>query len=160
MADKTGEGGCAAATASGSAHQRLKLQTDLGEALMFSRGFGTEESKTAFIRARELAAAIGNPTERFTTYYGLWLGNMTRGELAFAREIAETFLREAERGVRTTECGFGRRLLGYTCLWQGDFIEAQANLVEALSIYDPDPLRAGYRRGREGPPRHHQVAAR
>jgi adenylate cyclase len=55
-----------------------------------------------------------------------------------AREIAETFLREAERGARTTECGFGRRLLGHTCLYQGDFIEAQANLVAALSIYDSE----------------------
>jgi predicted ATPase len=63
MADKTGEGRSAAATASASANQRLKLQTDLGKALMWSRGFGAEESKAAFIRARELAAAIDNPTE-------------------------------------------------------------------------------------------------
>jgi predicted ATPase len=62
---------------------------------------------------------------------------MVRGELRLAREIAETFLREAERGAGTTECGFGHRLLGSTCLFQGDFIEAQANLAEALSIYDP-----------------------
>jgi len=61
-----------------------------------------------------------------------------RGELRFAREVAETFLREAEREARTTECGFGCRLLGHTCLWQGDFIEAQSNLVEALSLYDPE----------------------
>ena len=61
-----------------------------------------------------------------------------RGELGFAREIAETFLHEAEREARTTECGIGRRLLGRTCLWQSDFIEAQANLVAALSIYDPE----------------------
>jgi hypothetical protein len=60
----------------------------------------------------------------------------------------------------------GRRLLGSTCLWQGDFIEAHANLVEALSIYDPErDCEArfhwpGYRRGRESPTRHHQVAAR
>ena len=54
------------------------------------------------------------------------------------REIAETFLREAERGARTTEYGVGRRLLGCICFWQGDFIETQANLVEALSIYDPE----------------------
>ena len=138
MADKAGEGTSAAATASASANQRLKLQTDLGKALMWSRGFGAEESKAAFIRARELAAAIDNATEQFTIYYGLWIGNIVRGELGFAREIAETFLREAERGARTTECGVGRRLLGSTCLWQGDFIEAQANLVEALSIYDPE----------------------
>jgi predicted ATPase len=138
MADKTDEGTSAASTASASANRRLKIQTDLGKALMWSRGFGAEESKAAFVRARELAAAIDNPTERFTIYYGLWHGNLARGELGFAREIAETFLREAESGAKTTECGFGRRLLGDTCLRQGDFIEAQANLVEALSIYDPE----------------------
>jgi tetratricopeptide (TPR) repeat protein len=136
MADKTGEGRSAAATASAWPNQRLKLQTDLGNALMWFRDFGTEESKAAFIRARELAAAIDSAIERFTIYFGLWVGNLARGELGFAREIAETFLREAERGARTAERGFGRRLLRSTCLWQGDFIEAQANLVEALSIYD------------------------
>ena len=132
MADKTGEGTSAVASASASSNQRLKLQTNLGKALMFSQGFGAEESKAAFIRARELAAAIDDPTERFTIYYGLWVGNLLRGELRLAREIAETFLREAEREARTTECGAGRRLVGATCVRQGDFTEAQANLVEAL----------------------------
>ena len=28
--------------------------------------------------------------------------------------------------------------MGFTCFWQGDFIEAQSNFVEALSIYDPE----------------------
>jgi predicted ATPase len=76
MADKTGESRSAAATASASANQRLKLQTTLGKAIMYSRGFGAEESKAAFIRARELAAAIDNATERLTIYYGLWAGHM------------------------------------------------------------------------------------
>jgi tetratricopeptide (TPR) repeat protein len=148
MADKIGEGASAAATASASTNRRLKLQTNLGTALMWSRSFGTEESKAAFVRARELAAAVEDATERFTIYFGQWLGNTVRGELGFAQEIAETFLREAERGARTTECGFGRRLLGSTCFWQGDFIEAQSNLVEAPSIYDPErdrkaPFRFG-----------------
>ena len=124
--------------AAASRRRRLKLQTSYGQAIMWSRGFGVEESKAAFIRARELAAAIDDATERFTIYYGLWVGHSFCGELGLAREIAETFLREAQRGARTTECGAGRRLLGHTCLWQGDFIEAQANFVEALSIYDPE----------------------
>jgi predicted ATPase len=136
MADKTGEGTSAATTVSAS--QRLKLQTDLAQALMWSRGFGTEESNAALIRARELAAAIDNPAERFTVYYGLWTGNVMRGELGLAREIAETFLHEAERGALTTERVVGRRLLGPACFWQGDFVEAEANLAEALSIYDPE----------------------
>jgi tetratricopeptide (TPR) repeat protein len=118
--------------------RRLKLQTNLGKALLWSRGFGADEPKAAFIRARELAVAINDATERFTIYFGLWVGHTSRGELRLAREMAETFLREAERGARTTEVGVGRRLVGRTCLWQGDFIEAQANLVAALSIYDPE----------------------
>jgi predicted ATPase len=48
MADKTGEGASAAATASVSAAQRLKIQTNLGRALMWSRGFGAE-SQIAFL---------------------------------------------------------------------------------------------------------------
>jgi class 3 adenylate cyclase/predicted ATPase len=145
MADKTSEG-----TAAASTDQRLKLQTDLGKALMWFRGYGAKESKAAFVRARELAAAIENATERLTIYYGLYAGNIARGELGFAREIAETFLREAERGARTTECGYGRALLGHTCLRQGYFIEAQSNLVQALSIYDPERDReARFRFGQD-----------
>src|SRR5262249_33076481 len=79
MADKSGEGASATATASASTNQRLKLQTDLGKALMWSRGYGADESKAAFLRARELAAALDNPIERFTIYYGLWNGNLARG---------------------------------------------------------------------------------
>jgi len=150
MADKTGEGGSAAATASASANRRLKLQTDLGKATMWFRGFGADESKAAFLRARELAAASDDPTERFTIYYGLWTGNLVRAELGLAREIAETFLHEAEREARTTECGAGRRLVGATCLWQGDFIEAQSNLVEALRFCDPERDReARFRFGQD-----------
>ena len=146
MTDKSGEGRSATASVSASANQRLKIQTDLGKAVMWSRGYGAEESKVAFIRARELAAAIDNATERFTIYYGLYAGNIARGELGFAREIAETFLHDAERGARTTEYGYGRALLGHTCLRQGDFIEEQSNFVEALSIYDPEQDREADRK--------------
>jgi tetratricopeptide (TPR) repeat protein len=138
MADKTGRGTSAAVSASASVNQRLKLQTSLGRALLYSRGFGADEPKAAFIRARELAVAIDNPTERLNIYHGLWIGNLLRGELGLAREIAETFLREAERGPGTTEYGDGCRFVGLTCLFQGDFVEAQAKLLEALSTYDPE----------------------
>ena len=138
MANRTGEGASDAASESASVNQRLKLQTGLGQALMFSRGFAAEESRAAFARALELAGAIDNPTERFTIFYGVWTGNLVRGELRLAREIAETFLREAERAGRTMECRVGGCLVGLTCLLQGDFVEARSNLDEALSTYDPE----------------------
>ena len=48
-----------------AADQRLKLQTSYGQAMLWSRGFGAEETKTAFLRAQELAAGIDNADERF-----------------------------------------------------------------------------------------------
>ena len=46
MADTAGDGSVT------SPSQRLKLQTSYGQALMLSRGFGSEESKAAFTRAQ------------------------------------------------------------------------------------------------------------
>jgi class 3 adenylate cyclase len=91
MADKTSEGTAVASTASASTDQRLKLQTDLGKALMWFRGYGAKESKAAFNRARELAAAIDDATERFTIYYGLYAGNIARGELGLRGRLPRLF---------------------------------------------------------------------
>jgi hypothetical protein len=80
------------------------ISSALGQVLMFSRGHGADESRAAFIRALDIVEAIDNPTERFTVCYGLWIGHLVRGALRFAREIAETFLREALRRARAMEC--------------------------------------------------------
>jgi predicted ATPase len=138
MADKAGQGGPRVAATTAPPSERLKLQTHYAQAVMLSRGFGSEESKAAFTRARELTVGIGNAAERFATYYGLWVGTFSRGELAPAREAAETFRREAENEARMTEATVGSRILGVTCLWQGDFTAAQAHLEQALRLYDPE----------------------
>jgi predicted ATPase len=120
-----------------SRQRRLKLQTSYGKALLWSKGFGAEETKAAFTRAQELAAGIDDPDERFSTYYGQWLGSMVRGEFALAQQTAETFRREAESEARITEVAVARRFLGLTCHHQGDLGAARTNLEEALRIYDP-----------------------
>jgi hypothetical protein len=58
MADMTGEGAPASAS--------------YGKAVMWSKGFGSEETKTAFVRVQELAAGENAP-EQFAAYYGLWI---------------------------------------------------------------------------------------
>jgi class 3 adenylate cyclase/predicted ATPase len=139
MTDKEGDGvpRTMAASVGTSLGQRLKLQTSYAQATMLSRGFGSEESKTAFTRARELATQT-NADERFDTYYGLWIGSFLRGELQSARESAEAFLHEAISAGRITEAAVAHRNLGLTCLVQGDSAEARANLEEVLRIHDPE----------------------
>src|SRR5262249_6938866 len=120
MADKVGsETESPGATKAAAASQRLKLQTIYGQALMWSRGFGSEETKAAFASARLLAEAAGNSDERFDAYYGHWLVSITRGELGPARDTAETFRREAERDAQLTEAAVARRVLGTTVLRSG-----------------------------------------
>jgi hypothetical protein len=74
-----------------------------------------------------------------------------RGELSLARKTAESFLREAENEGRTTEAAVARRNVGMARLYQGDFIDAEANLAEALRKYDPERDRdAKFRFGADG----------
>ena len=122
--------------AAASRQRRLKLQTSYGQAMIWSKGFGSEETKTAFLRAQELAAGVDNVAEQFTILYGLWVGYLSRGEFAVGRETAEAFRREAEAAARETVVA--GRMLGLTCLWQGDFIRSQVNLVQTLQLYDPE----------------------
>jgi predicted ATPase len=121
-----------------SRQRRLQLQTRYGQAMMYSRGFASDESKTAFARARALAAGVQNASERFDAYWGLFAGSLLRGELSLARETAESFLHDAENEVRMTEASLARRCVGQARLYQGDFINARTNLAEALRTYDPE----------------------
>jgi tetratricopeptide (TPR) repeat protein len=138
-------------SAAASRQRRLQLQTRYGQAMMFSRGFAAEESKTAFARAQHLAAGVGDASERFDAYYGLFVGSLVRGELGLARETAESFLHDAENAGRMTEAAAARRNVGHVRLFQGDFIDARTNLAEALRTYDPERDRdAKFRFGVDG----------
>src|SRR5215831_15607860 len=117
-----------------SRQRRLQLQTDYGQALLWSRGFASEEAKAALDRAQELAAGADSAPARFSAYYGKWLSCSARGETGLARQTAERFLREAKVEGRMIEAAVASRNLGLTCFWQGDFTEAKANLEEALRL--------------------------
>jgi predicted ATPase len=138
MADKAGAASTRPAKATtAAASQRLRLQTSLGQAMMWSRGYASDESKTAFARARALAAGVENASERFDAYYGLIAATLARGELSLGLETAESFLRDAETEGRMTEASVVRRSLGIARLYQGHFLDAEANFAEALRTYDP-----------------------
>ncbi len=130
--------------------QRLKLQTNYGQAVMWSKGFAAEETKAAFARVGELATEMGDAEASFDTYIARWAHSFFRGELGLARETAESFLREAERAARPTEAAVAHRFLGLTLLFQGDFAQARAHCEQALRIYDPERDReAKFRFGQD-----------
>jgi predicted ATPase len=121
-----------------ASNRRLKLQTDYGQAVMWSKGLASDEAKAAFDRVREIASPTQDPTERFASYYGRFAWSLMHGELPSTRDIAEAFLREAEAEGRMTEAGVAHRVLGLTCVMQGELALARDHLERAVHDYAPD----------------------
>ncbi len=138
LADASTQASAQDQTVAATASRSLQLQSDYAQAVMWSRGFGAEDAKAAFARAREFAMRTGDPTERFKECVGRWVRSYVRGELGSARETAEAFLRDAENEGRPTAAGAARRVLGLTCLFQGDFVSARSHLERTLTDYDPE----------------------
>ena len=135
MADRAGgatsERGAKDAAASS---QRLKLQTDYGQAVAWSRGFAAEETKTAFARVDQISSATGDAAARVIAYDAEFLGSFMRGEYRKARETAEAFLREAAADGRHMEIVGGYRTLGLVLLFQGD-LKGARSILERISAF-------------------------
>ena len=114
----------------------LRVQVAYGQAIMAQRGYAAPETTAAFVRARELAADIDDPTERLSVYCALWSGSLIRGELAPMREMAEALLHEAAGQPAEPVAVIAHRIFGTTCAVQGNFMLAQQHLEKAISIYD------------------------
>jgi len=125
-------------TAVASRQRRLQLQTSYGQAMIHARGYSAPETTAAFARARELTAGIEDAAERFSIYYGLWVGNFVRGELAPMRDIAEIITREVERRPESPEAGVAARVNGATDWFAGNFADARVSLECARATFDPE----------------------
>jgi predicted ATPase len=132
LADKL----AATAPSAATAGDRLRLQTTLGNALIWSKGHQAPETSAAFARARELASREEDAPERFSAYYGLWVGYLNRCEPAPMREMAELFLREAIARPDYPETVVAHRISGFTSVHFGDFAGAHDHFQKTIELYD------------------------
>jgi tetratricopeptide (TPR) repeat protein len=116
--------------------RRLHLQISFGNALIWAKGHQAPETSAAFARARGLASQVENASERFSAYYGLFVGHLNRCEPAPMREIAELFLREATAQPDCPESLMAHRVSGATCFHFGDFAGAHKHFRKTIELYD------------------------
>ncbi|MDE3175032.1 MAG: AAA family ATPase [Pseudomonadota bacterium] len=114
--------------------RRVRLQSEYGTAVAWLRGFGADETKAAFARARELAEAAGQIEQRATSYYGVWVGHLVRAELAAARERAEALVAEMQTGGPSALLATAHRLLAMTAWLQGDYGPSRAHSEAAIAM--------------------------
>jgi predicted ATPase len=115
---------------------RLRLQTSFGNALIWAKGHHAPETSAAFARARELTSRVSDALERFSAYYGLWVGHLTRGEPAPMREMAELFLRETTARPDCPEVVIAHRNFGTTAFYFGDYANAHDHYQKSLELCD------------------------
>ena len=118
---------------------RLRVQIAYGQAMMSARGHTVLETTEVFAAARELAAGIEEPIERYSAYYGLWVGSYLRGESASMREFAKIFFEAIARHPQgSAEFCLAHRICGVTCWWDGDYAAAQSHFEQAVAAYNFD----------------------
>ncbi|HME83045.1 MAG TPA: AAA family ATPase [Roseiarcus sp.] len=124
-------------SAEGQRQRRLHLQTAYGQAMMWSKGFAADETRTAFARAAELATNDSSFSERFAAAHGQWTVALLRGELSAARKLAFAMLKEAEDAGYRMEASVARCGLGVINYFRGEFLEARSQFDGALADCDP-----------------------
>ena len=75
----------------------LPIQMALGSILQATKGFGSEEARQPFTRAREIAAQLGESPQFFFILLGLWSTANSRSEIKASREISNELGKIAER---------------------------------------------------------------
>jgi tetratricopeptide (TPR) repeat protein len=119
-----------------AAVRRAKIQRNIGQALLWSKGFAAEETKIAFGQVAGISGAAPTADECFAAYYGQWANSFIRSELLGARTIAEAFLKLAEDEKDEMATAAARRHLATTRLYQGGIDDARKLLVEAVDTLD------------------------
>ena len=89
------------------------------------------------IQIAALQSREEDASERFSAYFGLWVGHMNRCEPAPLREMAELFLREATAQPDCPEALVAHRIFGVTRWYFGDFAGAHDHLQKTIELYNP-----------------------
>jgi tetratricopeptide (TPR) repeat protein len=105
--------------------------------MMWSKGFAADETLAAYARARELVAEGGAGEDRYSIYYGQWLGLQNCGEPQQSRATAEAFLANAAAAGKRMETAVAHRILALNCFFLGEFTETRTHADRAIELDDP-----------------------
>ena len=117
--------------------RELSLLMTLGPALIALTGWGTPEVQRSFARARELSAALGDPSELFGVLYGSWGVPFIRAEMAAAHDAALALLAKAELSHDRAMLLMAHAALGMTLFHMGDANRAAHHFRSAIALDDP-----------------------
>jgi predicted ATPase len=124
--------------------EQIKLQVQLANALIHTKGHASPETKAAFDQARswiDHAQALGEPPEDplvlFSVLYGFWVVNRMAFNGPVVCELAEQFQALAEKQSATVPRMIAQMLMGISRVLVGDPAGGRAHLDRVIALYDP-----------------------
>jgi predicted ATPase len=123
------------------ARQELSLQLTLGVPLIATKGYAAPDVGSVYTRARILCQQLGETPEIAQVLWGLRTFYTVRGEFETASQIAEEFMRLAERVPYPGLVLRGHWAKEITFLHLGEFSMAIEHFEKALLRYDPERHR-------------------
>lgn len=121
--------------------QELKIQMELGPALVAIRGFADRRVGRAYARAFELCHLLDDVTQLPVVLRGRELFHYVRGELTKAREFATQFLDLAEKKQDPSLLVGSYHALGQTLFSLGHLTEARRTVEQGIELFDPERHR-------------------
>ena len=125
-------------------HEQIRLQIELSNALIHTKGHASPATKASFERARlliESAERQGEPLDDqlllFSVLYGFWVANRMAFKGDIACELADQFLELAEKQNSTAPRMIGHMMKGISLVLVGAASEGRAHLDNAVALYEP-----------------------
>src|SRR5262249_39715492 len=111
--------------------QELQLQLSLIESLRWTKGPGSDESKRAIVRAREICTQVGESAELFAVLMAVQNHQLIGLDLETACELGNRLLSLAESSGEQAKLMAAHGALGLAQLLKGEFTAARRHLEQA-----------------------------
>lgn len=118
--------------------REVKLQSNLGIALLSVTGFSDPAVTSAYRRARELCEETGDKTGLFTALWGLWLGEQFSENYAAAKQLSEQLLTLAHEIGDDELILQAHHAAWTTCRFRGEFEKVIEHTSAVEGLYDPE----------------------
>ena len=119
------------------AQQELRLQTQLGSAVMAAKGFVSGELESVYERVRELCEQVDEPAFLFPALWGVWVYYGTQGVSQLGRELGEQLLQLAQRANNPAFLIEAHHAMWATTFWAGEATRVREHAEHALALYTP-----------------------
>jgi predicted ATPase len=115
----------------------LRLQLELGPALVAATSYGAPVVQAVYDRARELCVLGGDPGQLFRALRGVWQFQIGQSKYELARTTAQEMMALATQAQDPALLIEAHRVTGNVAFWTGDFATACGEMERAVALYDP-----------------------